>query len=429
MCIRDRFNEGVDVPAVDVVLMLRPTESATLFLQQLGRGLRRSVDKSLCTVLDFVGTHRTEFRFDRRLRALLGGSRRDVERAVEEGFPYLPAGCHMELDAVARDVVLRSIRSAIPSRWPQKVDELRDLATRSGEDVSLGAYLGESGLDLSDVYDTRSWSDMREAAGLPVLPSGPFEDSLRRSVGRMRHVDDAQRLGAYAAFARSAQPPQIAQLSTLEARLTHMLVADTASDALKGQKLDLQGAVDLVWGHPQVLAELSELFELLADRVDHLHAAASLKWPLQIHARYSRAEILAAVGESKSARTPPWQSGVYEAKAAGADLLAFTLDKTSGSFSPTTRYRDYAESRDVIHWESQGRTAADSETGQRYQNHVAMGRTILLFARERPDDRAFWFLGPATYIEHHGERPMAVRWKLQTPLPGDLYAAFAAAVA
>ncbi len=208
-----------------------------------------------------------------------------------------------------------------------------------------------------------------------------------------------------------------------------MLIADTGSDALKGQKLGLQDAVDLVWSHPQVLAELSELFELLGDRVDHVHTTASLDWPLQIHARYSRAEILAAVGEGKSARTPPWQSGVYEAKAAGADLLAFTLDKTSGSFSPTTRYRDYAESRDVIHWESQGRTAADSATGRRYQNHVAMSRTILLFARERPDDRAFWFLGPATYIEHQGERPMAVRWKLQTQLPGDLYAAFAAAVA
>jgi len=429
VCSVDLFNEGIDVPAVDVVLMLRPTESATLFLQQLGRGLRRSADKSLCTVLDFVGTHRTEFRFDRRFRALLGGSRRDVERAVETGFPFLPAGCHMELDAVAREVVLRSIRSAIPSRWPQKVAELRELASRSGADVSLGTYLTESGLDLSDVYDARSWSDLREAAGLPVLAAGPFEKALRRSAGRLRHVDDAYRLGVYGELARSPRAPEVALLSRMEKRLAHMLVADTASHVLKGKKLSLQEAVDLLWGHPQVLAELSELFGLLSDRVDHLHAAASPDWPLQIHARYSRAEILAAMGEGASARTPPWQSGVYEAKAARVDLLAFTLDKTSGSFSPTTRYRDYAESRGVIHWESQGATAADSKTGRRYQNHVAMNRSILLFARERADDRAFWFLGPATYIEHQGERPMAVRWKLDVPLPGDLYVAFAAAVA
>ena len=123
----DLFNEGIDVPAVDTVLMLRPTESPTLFLQQLGRGLRRSPEKGACTVLDFVGTHRREFRFDRRYRALLGGTRRDVERAVKLQFPFLPAGCNMQLDQKAADVVLRSLREAIPSRWPAKVDELRSL--------------------------------------------------------------------------------------------------------------------------------------------------------------------------------------------------------------------------------------------------------------------------------------------------------------
>jgi superfamily II DNA or RNA helicase len=90
----DLFNEGVDVPTVDTVMMLRPTESATLFLQQLGRGLRRAEGKAMCTVLDFVGLHRREFRFDLRYRALLGGSRSDLQRQIERGFPFLPAGCH-----------------------------------------------------------------------------------------------------------------------------------------------------------------------------------------------------------------------------------------------------------------------------------------------------------------------------------------------
>lgn len=140
-------------------------------------------------------------------------------------------------------------------------------------------------------------------------------------------------------------------------------------------------------------------------------------------------EILAAVGEGDGVKTPRWREGVYDAKAAGADLLAFTLDKTSGDFSPTTRYRDYAISRELIHWESQSTTRADNPTGRRYRNHVAMGRSILLFVRTSVDNRAFWFLGPATYVRHEGERPMAVTWRLTKPLPGDLYATFAAAVA
>ena len=98
-------------------------------------------------------------------------------------------------------------------------------------------------------------------------------------------------------------------------------------------------------------------------------------------------------------------------------------------FSPTTRYRDYAVSRDLIHWESQSATRADSDTGRRYQQHEALGSSIMLFARLRSDDRAFWFLGPASYVKHESELPMAVTWRLDHSLPGDLFAQFAAAVA
>lgn len=175
----------------------------------------------------------------------------------------------------------------------------------------------------------------------------------------------------------------------------------------------------------------AELFAALGDRVDHLHGPLETHpdVPLQIHARYSRIEILAAFGLSERARIAAWQSGVYEVKAAKAELLAFTLDKSSGGFSPTTRYRDYAISRTLIHWESQSGTREDSPTGLRYRNHEHDGRTILLFARLRADDRAFWFLGPARYRGHTGEKPMAITWELDHPLPGDLYAVFAAAVA
>ena len=130
-----------------------------------------------------------------------------------------------------------------------------------------------------------------------------------------------------------------------------------------------------------------------------------------------------------SAKVAPWQTGVYWAANAQADLFAFTLDKTSGQFSPTTRYRDYAISPDLIHWESQSVTRADSQTGLRYQQHAAMGSSVMLFARRRSDERAFYFLGPATYVKHKAELPMAITWRLTNPLPGDLFAAFAAAVA
>ncbi|TWG26242.1 superfamily II DNA or RNA helicase [Actinoplanes teichomyceticus] len=423
----DLFNEGVDVPAVDTLLFLRPTDSATLFLQQLGRGLRLMEGKTVCTVLDFVGLHRREFRFDRRYRALIGGSRRDLEKAVEDGFPFLPAGCHMELDRVAQGVVLRSIREAVPAHWKSRLRELKALA-QARKSITLTDYLTETGLELSDIYaNNSSWSDLREAAGLPVAEPGPSEALLRRALGRLQHIDDRQRLTAYRQLAGETRP-EVGSGDGTRRRLLRMLVA-AIGDQVLGKDNSLAEAVQLIWSHPQVMAELGELMHALRNAPDHVQQEALPGVPLQIHGRYTRIEILAAVGEGKWAKTPPWREGVYDAKGIGADLLAFTLDKTSGDFSPTTRYQDYAISRELIHWESQSTTAANSPTGQRYQNHVAMGRSILLFARPRVTDRSFWFLGPAEYVSHEGERPMAVTWRLKTPLSGDLYAQFAAAIA
>ena len=426
----DLFNEGVDLPTVDTVLMLRPTESPTLFLQQLGRGLRKAPGKPFCTVLDFVGTHRREFRFDRRFRALLGGTRRDVERAVQLQFPFLPAGCNMQLDQKASEIILRSLRDAIPTRWPAKVDELRSLR-RDVADIDLAGYLLESGLDLDDVYDGgRCWSDLLQAAGAPLLEAGPHESVLRRALGRLLHLDDHERISTYRRFLAEPLAPQVDSASERDRRLLHMLVAQAADRAMT-KNMSLQEAVDLVWAHQQVRVELADLLAILEVRINHVHTSlvTNPEVPLQVHARYSRIEILAAMGLGSGAKIAAWQSGVYEAKAANAELFAFTLDKSTGGFSPTTRYRDYAISNTLIHWESQSITRADSPTGLRYRNHEREGRTILLFTRLRADDRAFWFLGPARYLSHVGEKPMAITWELQHALPGDLYAQFAAAVA
>jgi hypothetical protein len=310
------------------------------------------------------------------------------------------------------------------------VDELRSLH-RDEPSIDLARFLDESGLDLDDLYDgSKSWSDLREAAGAPVLPAGPHEGTLRRAVGRLLHVDDQERIETYRRHLEGPAGPLVASLPERERRLVHMLVAALA-DRVLTKHSSIQDAVDVVWAHPQVRAELRELMTALDGRVDHVHASLTTHAdvPLQIHARYSRIEILATFALAAGAKMAAWQSGVYEARVANAELFAFTLDKSSGGFSPTTRYRDYAISRTLIHWESQSSTRADSPTGLRYRNHERDGRSILLFTRLRADDRAFWFLGPATYRGHVGEKPMAITWELHHPLPGDLYAAFAAAVA
>jgi superfamily II DNA or RNA helicase len=187
----DLFNEGIDLPAVDTVLFLRPTESATIFLQQLGRGLRLSDDKAALTVLDFIGAQHQEFRFDLRFRALNGASRRGLVREVEQGFPTLPAGCQIQLDRVAQDIVLDNIKRSLNVSWKGLVAE----AARY-ESPSLADFLAETGIEVEDLYrgTGRSWADLRRAAGWDDALPGPDDRALAGAFGRLLHIDDLERL-------------------------------------------------------------------------------------------------------------------------------------------------------------------------------------------------------------------------------------------
>src|SRR6185436_4785887 len=241
----DLFNEGVDVPAVDTLILLRPTDSPVLFIQQLGRGLRRSLDKTVCTVLDFVGQHRKEFRFDRRFRALLGGTRKDLEEQIQNEFPFLPAGCHMELDRVASERILANIRAAIPSRWSEKTAELRQIAA-GDNGITLSRFLEEAGLELEDVYtNNKTWSDLREAAGLSVEASGPDEVTLRRACSRLLHINDLERIGTFRRMLSAEAAPDSGKVSESQRRLLRMLVVSMTSQVSE-TPTSLQGAADLV---------------------------------------------------------------------------------------------------------------------------------------------------------------------------------------
>jgi len=424
----DLFNEGIDVPEIDTVLFLRPTESSTVFLQQLGRGLRPSEDKSCLTALDFVGHQNKKFRFDQRFRALMGASRSEVRKSVEQGFPFLPAGCHIELDRVSQQIVLENLRQALGSTWRSLVTELRQLG-----DVSLGHFLRETDLDLRDVYRrNRSWTALRREAALPAAAAGPDEDQLGRSIGNLLHIDDPLRLNFYKAFL-SGGSRDADDLDDFHQRLLVMLHFGLWRTGRPFD--DVAAGFEALNDHPAVLQELLEVIDLLDEGSAHIspNFALPLRAPLQIHARYTASEVMASLGEMTTARPWPPREGVRHSKVNNADVFFVTLQKTEKEYSPTTMYRDYAISPNLFHWESQSTTSEASATGQRYINHAGRGGHILLFVRERKEEAGrplpYWFVGPAKYVSHEGERPMGITWRLEVDLPPDLFASFKVAAA
>jgi superfamily II DNA or RNA helicase/HKD family nuclease len=109
----DVLGEGVDVPSVDTVLLLRPTQSATVLTQQIGRGLRHHSSKALLTVVDLIGQQHRRFRFDTKLRALIDPRNGRLVDQAAEGFPYLPAGCEIKLDLYEAGSLRKRRRSSL----------------------------------------------------------------------------------------------------------------------------------------------------------------------------------------------------------------------------------------------------------------------------------------------------------------------------
>lgn len=418
----DLFNEGVDVPEIDTVLFLRPTESATVFLQQLGRGLRLAEDKPCLTVLDFIGNQHREFRFDLRYRALTGLGRRELAHAVKHGFPTLPAGCHLVLDRQASETVLDNVRAALKVNWKGLASELRRLG-----DVSMGAFLAETGVTLDDLYrgGHGGWTGLRRAAGLETRPPGDHDVRLGRAFGRLLHLDDLERLDFLTTLLDAATPPTITAASSRRARLFAMLHFGLWGWDAPLDQVDA-GLVRL-WGKPARHAELAELIPLLRDRIRRVTPAEQPVGdrPLHLHAHYSLAELLAAFGVPNPSTSRG--AGVKWIADEKADVFWLNLRKTEKHFSPTTMYADRAISPSLFQWESQNSTVAARGAGDRYVHHAERGSSVHLFFRASKDSDGalgappYLYAGPATYVSHTGDRPMRIVWKLAHDLPADVF--------
>ena len=414
----DIYNEGVDVPEVDTLLLLRPTESATVFLQQLGRGLRWSDGKACCTVLDFIGQQHRRFRFDLRYQALTGRSRKETADAIEAGFPKLPAGSHFELDRVARRQILDNIRASLPHNRKAMAFELAVMK----REVGLAEFLRETMQEPEDLYRKAgwSWTETRRMAGLPTPEAGPNEEMLLKAMGRLLHVNDPERVEFYRETLVGAMPPKVDSLSVRKQRLLAMLHFGLRG-VRQGWK-NLQASMDDLWSHGAVRAELVELLGVLDARSQSMPKPLGLLLPvpLSVSAEYSRDEILAAFGVLKVDRPTSLQAGVFYDKETRTDLFFVTLHKTEKHFSPTTRYEDYPISPGLFHWQSQGATSVESATGRRYLGQGEAGTNVVLFVREsrkdpRGETRPFVCLGPADLERAEGSRPISVVWRLRVP--------------
>lgn len=397
-----------------------------MFLQQLGRGLRWAEGKSVLTVLDFIGQAHAEYRFDIRYRAMVGGTRRQIERALDTGFPLMPPGCAIRLDKIAQEIVLANLRASLKSTRRLLVEDLRGLPTST----TLGEFLAQSSFDLPDVYSnpasgTTFTSARRSAGHLRSAPTAE-EPEFAKAIGKMLHVDDEERYDRWRTWLDRTTPPGPAEPGSREERLQWMLFA--ALGQRKRPLSDLGASFGELWRAPEIRHELMHLLDALRERVrlDSRPIDPVGRVPVHSHATYGLYELIAAYGLAGNGALRESREGVLWAEREQSDLFFVTLNKADEDYSPTTRYQDYPISPTLFHWESQSRTATVSPTGQRYINHAVRGSRVVLFVRENKRDERdvsapYLCLGPARHVSHQSDRPMQIVWELERPMPTEIY--------
>lgn len=434
----DVFNEGFDLPAIDTVLMMRPTQSATIFIQQLGRGLRRAKDKSVLTVLDFVGHQHKNFRFDIKLHALTGQDRKQLQRSAEHNFPMLPAGCQIVLDEVTQKEVVANLRSQVTMSTKDFLADVRQMSTAAEVKAGLHLkdYLERSDRDLPSVYKpgaTRTylgdkgpnawvqyeaWANDRSS----FRPS-EAESKLLQRANKFVHVDDPVRFEGYLRVLNSGKvTPELLQ-DPVALMLYYSFWPSGHENGVAAGLTELLNARFV----RDELAQIMQFREVVSKAVPRPLSGGLETQPIRSHATYTREELLAGlgVGSLNSEKPGSIREGVKWVPELQTDILLVTLKKSEADYSPTTMYHDYALTDTLFHWESQSLTREGSPTGQRYINHESQGSNVVLFVRKAKNGETgtepYTCLGNARYVKHSGEKPMQIIWELERPMPASLF--------
>jgi superfamily II DNA or RNA helicase len=425
----DIFNEGVDIPEIDTVLFLRPTESLTIFLQQLGRGLRLAENKDCLTVLDFVGNARSEYNFENKFRALIGKTTTSVHKEIEDNFPQLPLGCSIVLEKKAKEIILENIKSATIQNRNQIIDKIKNFSHQTSLALTLSNFLEFNNLPIQIIYKNKKygWKRLCQMAGVVSHFDTTHEKEVFSAISnKWLSTNSTSYFNFILKLAKANFQVTISELNPKENRMLLMLHYDIWQKASGFESLE--ESIRSIGKNKVMVQEIIEVLEILSDKIDFKEVEIDLPYqqPLKVHARYTRDQILAAFGLSTFERKSPSREGVAENAEIKTELLFINLIKSEENFSPTTMYDDYAINEFLFHWQSQNSAGPETSKGLSYINHHSTGKKILLFIREKANDEygntmGYVFIGDGTLKEYNGAKPMNIKWKLSEPMPHYLW--------
>jgi superfamily II DNA or RNA helicase/HKD family nuclease len=415
----DLYNEGIDIPEINTVLFLRPTESMTVFIQQLGRGLRLAEGKECLTVLDFIGRANVKYNFTEKFLSLIKEPGVNIKNEISRGFGHLPRDCYIELERQAQEYILDNIKKSFQSK-SGLISKISEFTGISKIPLTLQNFLEYYHLDPGAVYSKNSFSRLCVLAGTMEDFTEEIENTMAKAFKKICQINSYSWL-KFLIEKIFISDTRWNALNMKEKRMVNMFYLTVWNKIPKtGDFSNTLDAVAALKKYPVMFRELMDILEYQLSRVNFVEEPLNLdsSIPLYLHNQYTRNQILASMDimDPDSVR-----EGVKYIPQKNTDVFFVTINKSEKYYSPTTMYNDYAISRSLFHWQTQSTVSDHSPTALRYFNSSGKDNKVLLFVREYKENDLgacpYTFYGIVNHKSHRGSSPVSIIWELENPIP------------
>lgn len=442
----DLFNEGIDIPEINQVVMLRGTQSSIIFVQQLGRGLRKSANKDYVTVIDFIGNYKNNYLIPIALSGDHSHNKDNYRKFLTDNAP-LKGVSTINFEEVAKKKVFESIQSATLNEMKMIVEAYENVKNRIGSTPTLMDFIEQNSIDPS------------------VLLSkfANYEEFLEKKVHKQKRISENASKNLTFISKELVQGLKSSDYMTIEV----LVEQDESFDSLvqKLQEKDsgiseadvltslrvldqsfFKAGSDKQYGPPVINIRhngkhigLSEHFknnlknDVFRAHFDDLMQLSHYKHlndyhnsnRLVLYNKYSRKDFLRIMNWEKDE-----SSTVYGYKQKYHTLPIFITYHKKEDISETTAYEDEFLNQDELKWFTRSNRSLKSPEVQNVINHQALNTPIYMFVKkEDADGKNFYYLGNAHYMKDsaqdtkmpEGKNVVTMHLAMETPVRDDVY--------
>lgn len=447
----DIFNEGVDIPTINSILMLRPTSSPIVFIQQLGRGLRKTETKEYLTVLDFIGNHNKTFLIAMALCGARAYDKDSLKKAVASDFSDIPGCTNIQLDKISKERILRQIETTNFNAIKFLKEEYSEFKSQNLNKIpTLVDFVKFDGAPNPLKFINYSYSYTEFVAKVDDFAS-KYKDLLldKAFIKLIRQLSNELPLKRPYEFALLEHLLENQSVSLEKAGvIVKKYIEGSDKNALRHSFQYLSGAFDdstdkklklpILQFDGTTIIRLESFDQLLGNQKTKKHITDIIRYGLLRYEEEFGDENYGApffkLYQSYNGRNMALLSNYDKMHSAfrGSGLLSHDNDRflivelhKDEGIEERIKYKDKFISPSVFQWQSPNNTSQDSERGKDLIHNKQRAINLHLFVRKIKEIdgiiQPFIYLGKADCIEKDGEKPITLQLKLENKIPPALY--------